>query len=62
MSLFVEALKCLEAIFYFWTQIFRSYDYQHPPTGHQLRPVRVQQPLTNSLARRVLVYDSYVHR
>ena len=23
--------------------------YQDPPTGHQLRPVRVQQPSTNSL-------------
>ena len=29
--------------------------YQDPPTGHQLRPFRVQQPSINSLARRVLV-------
>ena len=36
----------------------RGESYQHPPTGHQLRPVRVQQPSTNSLARRVLVYNS----
>ena len=39
--------------------------YQDPPTGHQLRPVRVQQPSTSSLARRVLVevqFDSMFDR
>ena len=39
----------------FTRQVSQDHHYQHPPTGHQLRPVRVQQPSTNSLARRVLV-------
>ena len=32
------------------------YIYQHPPTGHQLRPVRVQQPSTNSLLEGADIY------
>ena len=40
------------------------YHYQDPPTGHQLRPVRVQQPSTNSLLEgagiHIYIYTSYL--